>query len=287
MKRLKLFALGLISVSALTFTSCSDDEEDPVGPILTVTENNFGISGGEIDATVGADLDFQWDARKGDVDLNEFSISVDGAALAGPTDDGNNLPYSISNADDENYMDGITVNVGMNPGIRTYTFTVTDDDGLNDRVTVTVNITTATTPLGTEVNGAFFHVGGSLEGAYDLVNDGVVAASGNEADKDMKNTDMAGDPFTGSWEAGAGNGTTFVLDNSYDYANASVETAAAAYAAGTATNQVNNPSDGDIYIARLRGGSDFAVIKIANVDPTDNTCSCLNLGKITFDYKKE
>ncbi len=285
---MKLFALGLIGATALTFTACSDDDDpdNPNRPILTVTESTIGIDGGLIEATVGTVLEFEWEARKGDVDLDLFEIAVDDVSISETTDGGNTLPYEIANADDEIYTDGISLNVGNSVGAKIYTFKVTDRDGLDDEVIVTVNVMAATTPLATEVNGAFFHIGGSLEGAYDLVNEGVVPASDPDANKDMENTDMAGSTFTGSWEAA--NTTMFVkAPTSFDYDNATVESATATYTAGTPAAAVSNPAANDIYVANLRGTNDYAVIKITNVDPNDNTCNCANTGKISFDFKKE
>ncbi|MDZ7846021.1 MAG: hypothetical protein U5L96_04250 [Owenweeksia sp.] len=150
-------------------------------------------------------------------------------------------------------------------------------DGNEEEVSFNVSLAT---PMNNEVQGAFFHISGTEEGAYDLVSDAQKALADPSAEKDMVNTDQAGATFTGSWEAGSGNNTTFVRSNSFDYANATVDAAETAFAAGTATASVNDPVDGDIYIAQLRGGNNYAVIKITNVDPTDATCVCGNLGKI-------
>lgn len=285
MKRLKLFALGLLTTS-MFLTSCSDEEDDDAnGPLLTVTEGLYGIDNGTVNATVGDNLTFTWDARKGDRDLHEFDVMVDGTSIADTTLAGNQLPFSLDNANDETYADGYVFSVGMNEGTRTIEFSVTDKDDLSDMVSVTVNVASDETPLATEVTGAFFHIGGSLEGAYDLVNDVVMAASANDADKDMVNTDAAGDAFTGSWEAGMGNATTFVKVSGFDYENATVESAMSAFANGAASSSVDNPAANDMYVALLRG-TDYAVIKVTEVDPDNNDCNCGNTGKISFDYKK-
>ena len=199
---------------------------------------------------------------------------------------GNDFPYSISNSDDDQYIDKIALQSGANIGITTWTFTVTDKDGKSASASITVDVQSATTPLATEVMGAFFHIEGSEHGAYDLVSGASVAASGSDADKDMINTDAAGDPFTGSWMSGTGNNTTFVKVTGFDYDNATVESAMAAYNGGTSSSSVVDPVPGDIYVALLRGGSDYAVIKVTKVDPADNTCNCGNTGIIEFDYKK-
>lgn len=288
MKIRNFLRFALAGVLAITISSCEDDDTNSLGASLIVTETGTGSTGGAVTISQGSSLVFVWDARKGDTDMETFAVSITGTNTPNPIPTslgGNTFPYDIANADDETYIDTlIFANAGINLGVTSYTFSVTDKDGNTDQVSFTVTVEANATPMTNETNGAFFHIAGSLQGAYDLVNGTVVAASGSSADKDMENTDAAGVAFTGSWEAA--NATMYVKSNSYDYNNATVEAAAAAYAGGTPSATVNNPADGDIYIAKLRGGSTYAVIKIVNVDAADNTCSCGNTGKITFDFKK-
>ncbi|WP_421752887.1 hypothetical protein [Croceimicrobium sp.] len=288
MKIRNLLRFAAAGILALSFTACEDDNDSSLGASLIVTESTSGSTGGALTISQGSSLVFVWDARKGDTDMDLFSVSVTGSNSPSPIPTslgGRNFPYDIANADDETYIDTLIFpNAGINLGVTSYSFTVTDKDGNTDNVTFTVTVEANATPMTNETNGAFFHIAGSLEGAYDLVNGTVVGASQPDASKDMENTDAAGDAFTGSWMAA--NSTMFVKDNSYDYANATVEAATSSFAAGTASASVSNPAVGDIYIAKLRGGSTYAVIKIVNVDPSDNTCNCGNTGKITFDFKK-
>lgn len=291
MKKLKLFALGLLS-STVLLTSCSEDDDDNPNPVLTVEEVTQSATSGSVTVAPNTALELKWNARKEGTgaELKTFAISNQGVNTITPiptSNAGNDFPYDIANADDDQYIDFISINSGSNLGLTTWTFTVTDKDGKSATATFSVEVANATTPLANETTGAFFHVGGSLEGAYDLVAETSVAASGSETDKDMKNTDLAGDTFTGSWEAGTGNGTMFVKASGFDYANATEEAASAAYAAGTPASSVTNPAAGDVYVALLRGGSDYAVINITKVDPTDNTCNCGNTGIIEFDFKKK
>lgn len=289
MKKLKLFALGLIGATFLFTTSCEEDEDAP-NPVLSVSEAISG-STGTVTVAPNTDIELSWNARKegSGAELKTFAISVQGVNVVNPIPQsvaGNDFPYSISNSDDDQYIDKIALQSGANIGITTWTFTVTDKDGKSASASITVDVQSATTPLATEVMGAFFHIEGSEHGAYDLVSGASVAASGSDADKDMINTDAAGDPFTGSWMSGTGNNTTFVKVTGFDYDNATVESAMAAYNGGTSSSSVVDPVAGDIYVALLRGGSDYAVIKVTKVDPADNTCNCGNTGIIEFDYKK-
>lgn len=287
MKKFKLFALGLLGATLL-LTSCEDDEDTALGPVLTVTEVTTGTNGGNMTVAPGSDLSFVLRADRGDADLDVFKVNTTGGEWPSPlpaSQKGFSFPFDIDNANDETYLDTLKLTIGQNESLNSITFSVTDKDGLSEQVTFDVTIENAETPLANEVTGAFFHIGGSLEGAYDLVNETVVAASDPDNTKDMINTDMAGGTFTGSWEAGSGTNTSFVQDNSFDYNNATVENATAAFQTGTSTTSISNPAVGDIYLVHLRG-NDYAAVKITEVDPTNNECGCGNVGKITFSYKK-
>lgn len=289
MKKLKLFSLGLLGASVM-LTSCADDDEDPVGPSFTITEVNTGSTPGNLTITEGDTLVFAWDARSGDGDLERFSVNATGANSPSNIPEsahGHEFPYDIENDESDTYRDTLVFpNGGLtNEGSTVYTFTVRDENGEEATGEFVVNVEADGTPLANEVEGAFFHIGGSLEGAYDLVSDEVKGVNASDDDKDMENTDAAGDPFTGSWAAA--NTTMFVKDNNFDYETATKEGAADAYNGGSSSASVDDPAQGDVYIANLRGNDEYVVIEIVEVDPDNNDCNCGNTGKITFDYKKE
>ncbi len=302
MRKFRFLAVALLGASSMFLTSCEDDTEDPLAPkpnlsVTVFTANQTGNENEGIEVNTGTTLNFAINAAKvGGTDLDEFNVVVGGAnsiSTIPPTVKGYSFVtggVSLKNADDEVYVDTLTIDGVFlsNQGTNNFQFTVTDKDGQTRSVTIEVVIKNAT-PLSTEVNGAFFHIGGSLQGAYDLIAGAPIAGSGAGADpskQDMKNTDQAGNVFTGSWTAG--NNTLFVKAASgFNYANATEEAAASAYANGTSTANISNPVSGDFYIAKLRGGNDYAVIKIIAVDENDNTCNCGNKGKISFDFKKK
>lgn len=291
MKKLRLFALGLLGFS-MVLTSCSEDDDDDAvtNPVLTISESISGESDGDVIVAPNTTIRLEWNARKEGTgaELKTFVVSSQGANTITPvptSNAGNDFPYDIANADDDQYVDYIEMSSGANIGLTTWSFTVTDKDGNTATATFTIDVQNAATPLATVTMGGFFHIGGSLQGAYDLVSGAVVAAAGADADKDMVNTDAAGDAFTGSWDAA--NATQYVKANSFDYANATEEAATAAYAAGTASGTVTNPAQDDIYIAKLRGADTYAAIKITSVDAANNDCACGNTGKVEFDFKKK
>jgi len=168
-------------------------------------------------------------------------------------------------------------------GVENWTFRITDNGGKVNEVSF--NITTIGKLFKYTKTGYFYHMASSQYGAYDIDGDAPVGAVGTASTKSMKNTDASGATFTGSWESDVANTTQFVKDNTYDYANATVQSATTAYAAGSASTSVYNPVVGDTYIAKR--GSAYYVVKITTLDPNDNTCDCVNKGKITFEYKKE
>lgn len=275
MKKLNLLFI-LFGFAALGFlSSCEAETEDELAPLLNLT--TVGVSSSNT-VVAGSTFNVEVTAAQNPTSgkkIDELEIQTPGADT---TITVNAASYAATFT-----FDAPAVGVS-----HTYTFIITDN--ANKTTTKTVTVTGASgvveTPFGAEVVGAFFHVGGSLQGAYDLVAETNVAAAGTEANKDMKNTDLAGNAFTGSWTTGTANGTLYVRANSFDYANGTVEEAIAAFEAGSSTSTILNPLAGNIIIAKLRGGSDYAVIEIVSVDAADNSCSCGNTGKITFNFKK-
>lgn len=277
MKKLNLL-FAIFSIVLLGFmTSCETDppEDLDLNPslILTVTglsATNTIVEGTTYDVQINAAQN-QNSTKK----LKELVIQTPG-------------PDTTIVINATVYEETLTFDAPLAGVSQTFTFILKDNDDVTTTKTLTVTGTSGviSTPFGSQVTGAFFHVGGSLQGAYDLVGETTIAAAGLEASKDMKNTDMAGANFSGSWTAGTGNGSLYIRANSFDYANGSVEDAMAAYAAGTPGGTMLNPLSGNIFIAKLRGGTDYAVIQIVTVDPLNNECNCVRTGKITFNFKK-
>lgn len=149
MKKRNLFTLGLASALLLFTTSCSDDDEDddPVGPRLDVVEVTTGSDGGEVNVVQGDVVSFEWDARRGETDLETFNVTTVGVNSPSPiptSNEGYTFPYTISNSEDELYVDGIVFpNGSENAGSTTYTFEVVDGIGQSATRTFTVNVTTS------------------------------------------------------------------------------------------------------------------------------------------------
>ncbi|MCA1751665.1 MAG: hypothetical protein ABR572_00575 [Cryomorphaceae bacterium] len=167
MKKRNLFTLCMLGATLIFTTSCSDDddENDPVGPRLDVVEVASGTDSGEMTITQGAPVTFEWDARSGETNLQTFSVSVNGSNAVSPlpeTNEGYDLPYTISNSENNLYVDGITfASAGTNLGSTEYTFTVTDGIGLNASVVITVNVISAASTISDPQNFEWTRVAGA------------------------------------------------------------------------------------------------------------------------------
>ena len=152
MKKRQFFTLALMGAALIFTTSCSDDEGDsePLGPSLDVSELTTASVGGDIEATPNTSLIFAMEARKGENDLDQFTLSQNGINVVNPlpeTYDGHDFPYEFPNTNDNIYQDTIALNAGLNFGITSYTFTVTDNAGQSSSVIFDVNVESATTDL--------------------------------------------------------------------------------------------------------------------------------------------
>ncbi len=274
MKTNKFFAFLLLAVtSASIFTGCSKD--DPANPefkpaiSIASPANNSSIATGD-----SLKLEFTVSSN------NSLKRLIVKRKVAGGSDStffDKELPNGTNSFSyDTSFRAGPI-------GTEVYTITVTDKKDFTETKTVTVDVTDGLT---SEKSGFFYHISGSLKGAYDLVADVSRGVSEANAEKDMVNTDPNGSPFTGSWTPGIGNSTEFVKAVGYDYANATSRGVKLAYLTGARQTAVVAPVTGDVYIAKLRNGDKYAVILIDAVSTNNNECSCSNTGKLTFKYKK-
>lgn len=289
MKNLLKFAFMAVATAGLF--ACGNDNDDPDAPKPTITVEELGTGTVNQDITVapGTTLLFKWNALKtGDgAKLDMFEIDQTGVNVSVPlptTFNGETLPITnMPNRYESQYVDTIAISAGNNAGVTTYTFSVTDKNGNNVSQSISVTVVSST-PLGATMTGSFYHIAGTLQGSYSIVNDALVSASGSDADKDLHNTDAAGAAFTGSFDSK--NNTTFVKVTGFDFENATVESAEAAFMAGTSATSVSNPAVGDVFVLNLKGAGNYSVVRITALDPNDGTCNCGNEGKITFEYKK-
>ena len=127
-------------------------------------------------------------------------------------------------------------------------------------------------------------------GAYNLQSLTGVTTSVNQSSAEItvgSGADMANSVGTANCVGGfvkgwvGQNSTTFVKVNGSDYDNATLSSVAAAFSAGTTVSTVSNVVVGDVYIAKLRGTSTYAVLKVTAV-----TDAAGNNDFIEFSVKK-
>jgi hypothetical protein len=277
--KLRLFAFSAM-VALFGFTSCEDDStQDDLSPVVLLDGTGDNIANDK-EVTVGTTLNFMISGSENEVsgkNLSNIKIQrvYDNDVIVV-------LDSSISGSSFGPFSFSATAQDST--GVEKWSFVLTDKDDVEG--IRTLNITTAeeVVPF-TEAEGQFYHYESTLLGSFDLVAGVEVSAdASNDPVRDMKNTDAAGETFTGSWESA--NGTEFKeAPFTYSYASANNNNTALAYASviTSGSTSISNPAAGDVYIAKLRGGNSYAAIKIVSVDETFGTG---NPGKITFTFKR-
>lgn len=283
--------LGLVMV----MSSCGDDEEDAPDTVSTPSLNiSVNSSADQSSYTVapGDAITLAITAAKADRDLDLISISQNGANVStgiiftvgnNTYDFSTNAGQSLGNADDETLSaTGTFTDITSNVGITTYSVKVTDKDGVSTTKSFDIVVEAPATPLATTVSGAFYHIAGTEAGAWNISTDMSVSLGTVQTGTVLTNNDVAGDPFTGSFDLSTG--STMVIGTTSDYTDATVESAEATYNAGTSVTANSTPAVGDVYVVKMENGN-YAVISITALDP-DDTTSPGNKGIISFDYKK-
>lgn len=277
--KLRLFAFSAM-VALFGLTSCEDDstEQNDLSPVVLLDGTGDNIANDK-EVTVGTTLDFVVSGVENEVSGKNLSnIKVqrvfdnDVVVVLDSNVSGSSFgPISISKDAQET------------EGTEKWSFVLTDKNDVVGTKVVEITTVAEIVPF-TEETGQFHHFAGTLKGSFDLVAGTELSAdASNDDSRDIKNTDLAGEAFTGSWTSV--NGTEFkAAPFGFNYDNANNNSAALAYnpvISGSAS--VSNPSVGNVYIAKLRGGSSYAVIKIVSVEPDFGGG---NKGKITFTFKR-
>ena len=130
---------------------------------------------------------------------------------------------------------------------------------------------------------------------YDNTKRGDIVEVVNTVGSTLSGTDGLGD-WNIPWEQWkAGNATTFVNAPGYPTFNAQTGSPDFTFAkvdslfkAGTPITQQDNPGTGSkhVYLAKLRGGATYVIVKFLTRDGSNNECSCANKGITTFEYWK-
>lgn len=286
MKKLNFLAFLMVAaLGAVMISSCGDNDDDvvPVGPTL-----NFlgGIEYVSSDAELTAETEFSVGIRgTHSENIEKFKVTL---AING-TSAGTLFDTSFRSRD----FDYVFVRTtGPDAQTERYTFTLTDRNGVETSRSITITNTGsggAELRLFPESGDPFrvWNVRGPELGAFDLVANGPQAAGDPNAGKDIQdsvaNSDVAGSRINWPARWTSRNGTTFKkATTSFDAINNEATLEAAWTNGGTETSTLEAIKVGDVYIAKLRGGSTYVAIKIEEVVDTPND----NLDYISFQYKK-
>lgn len=287
MKKLINSMLSMLAIAGVLFlASCGDDEEDPApnGPTVGLVNSTGNISG-DAELLVGSSFSIEVTASKGDRNMDTWSILRDGVALA--NFDGLDVPET------DNFTTVIAdIPVPADAGAYTYSFQVTDRDGVTGSVTWTITAVEPTSftdftniQLGGQDNTSF--------GSFFKASDGSVlfltaANTSNGADVDFfyyngatngptlfSPTDPdAGSLFSGAVDAWTTKNDTKISSSNLDFDTATPADLAAATISGTKANQL---AADDVVVFETAGGIK-GMLKVTSL-------ATGNDGSITFDAK--
>lgn len=137
--------------------------------------------------------------------------------------------------------------------------------------------------LSAEKKDTVWNLQGLKRGAYNLVTGVTVASTGSATDKDVLDMAVVGGAGV-NWPKTltSGNGTMFVkAAASFDFAAATDSSTVKAYNAGTGSAVTPVLANNDVIIAKLRGGTRYAAVKIISVTETASD----NLDYFYFGYR--
>jgi hypothetical protein len=127
MKKLMNYLLATMVVASLLFSSCGDDEVDPLGPNITFKAGD-SLTTGDVTVNQGDTVYFSWEVNKGDSKLDEFTIRLGALDVTG---------FPKTNIDKDQYEDTYAT-ILLDAGVYDFTFIATDKDGLQDIKTINV-----------------------------------------------------------------------------------------------------------------------------------------------------
>jgi hypothetical protein len=198
------FAVFALTLSTVFLTSCGDDE-DPTGgtndlPPLARFETEAGFLTGDADVIVGESFSVRVNLQTGDAQLKTITVAQDGStaplsgrlAIVKPDggSDTNNPLLILADA-----KDGGTYDFTISPDgteevgtVREYTFTVEDDNGLTDAISLNItSVAPPGTPLDMTLSGVLLNQAGPAgTGGLNLDNgDGTGSADPDSEIRDM------------------------------------------------------------------------------------------------------
>lgn len=286
MKHVK-FVLGMVAMaSLLLFTACDpDDEDDVLGPLLTVSAESETVEPGDT-------INFSVEVRAGDAKLDELSITnAEGSYLEDlQGDKWENVSVSAPFNETISFVRPLAESYS-------FVFTVKDKDGLSETKTATITVT-AEEDITEYTNKTLYAPAGdgTSESVIDLHTGTIYTINNGEAnssDIDMayfygqtKEASLAAPDVTivGVDLTGWTKNATRFKTTAVDYANMSDALALAdAWNSGTdEVDQINNLSAGDVVLFKT-ADEKHGAIKVNSIKLGYATSDYIN---ITYKIKK-
>lgn len=281
---IQLFAV-VLGAAALILQSCGGTDGTETGPTVDfIADAGFTSS----DATLAGGVPFSIginassDAK---IDKVEILVSYDGGVNAKP--DGCSVCDTTINDNNARIIYNGTTRTAV--GNEKWSFRVTDKNGGVTTKSITITTTKAIVEdlqsFSQDNNGEPFRVWNVLGpnfGAFDLKNGSYQASGDPPADKDIidatESTDLPDWP--GEWKSG--NGSLFLKAQNAFSSYVGTEQLKDEWGTSAGNAQIT-PQTGDVYIVKLRGGDEWALVEISermNVT-TDNK------DYIEFVFKKK
>jgi hypothetical protein len=278
----KILGLAFLLAMGIALTGCDllggDDDENEKPTVTGVTVSDDLADVIVVDAGAEYDLDGVVTDDAGITGITIVLTDAGGAVgdIAAVTGFSGQTTWDLGDASQT-----LVVPADFITGTATLVITATDADGETGSQTVNLTVV-GSTSLVEYTGGVMHHLLGVETGAYDLVNNTPLSSADAAGDKDLLDITTVG---TSVSEWTSGNGSMFVKDNTFDYANATDASAGAAFLAGTSSTTIGSFAVGDLIIVDLSGSGEYAVVKITAIDLTYGASTNGNLGKISFVYK--
>lgn len=315
MKKLMKYA-SLFLVGAVVLSSCkkTDDPVPSANPDVKLTMN-------QTDGTGNATTSIGVKNDRGTIDMQVTALTANNNDMSrlyvyvkkdnGPfqtigftgftTDSDNQYYYKITNANQNNFTLDMIASIETNASRVTdeyyFYFTSGDFDITTPGSEVKLGpgkITVRYNPLelvkssqriysvcAATGNNAAYNIDG-LTGVTTSVNPitGAITVTGTNADLvNMVGIASCSGTFNNGWTGQ--NNTTFVKSNSFVFTNATMTSTVNAYNGGSALTTVTGVAIGDVYIAKLKNSTTYAVLKVTGV-----TDAAGNNDYIEFDVYK-
>ena len=262
--------ISILAIFTLVFSSsCRNGKKNP--PLISISETQMYVLPND---TVNVEVTFE----RGDRKINTLSIKGIGDEI---------IIDEIDNKNVNTYTYQAIVPTNAAKSTIIVTFTAADTRKYETTVELELIVET---PFEYERIGAIIsNAQGPSTSAWNLVKDEGLFFNDPNINKDIADNTSAGSGafLKGGWTTG--NATRFVVDSVFNYAKASVENATLAYENGEpkATLLNNDLAVGNVIIAKIRGGEEFAVIEITDVfdDGVDGGTGN-NADYRKFNYKK-